>query len=63
MNLYDGEEKNAYQAIAYDRLDRETDVYVHADSLEDAKNRVSDSMSDYRWTDVSPLSRKKSDKA
>lgn len=61
VKLYDGDESNLYIGVAFDAKGRETDVKVKADSLVDAKGRVSASMADYRWVDVQGLSQKKSD--
>jgi len=57
VNLFAGDETATYVGVAFDRQGRETDVTVKADSLDEAKDRVSDSMADYNWTDVQGLKR------
>lgn len=58
VKLYAGDEVNVYEGVAFDKQGRETDLIVRADTLEQAKSRVSDSMADYNWTDVQSLSKR-----
>lgn len=60
VKLFTGNETNTYNGVAFDAQSRETDVEVKADSLEGAKNRISESMADYRWVDVQGVSRSRS---
>lgn len=63
VKLYSGSEKNTYTAVASDAKGRETDVEVKADTLKQAKDRISDSMSDYNWVDAQSVSQKMPDVA
>lgn len=59
VKLFTGNETRTYQGTAFDAKGRETDVVVKADSLTDAKGRVSDSMADYNWVDAQGIAQKK----
>lgn len=60
VNLYTGNESRVFTGVAEDAQGRETDVVIRADNLQQAKDRVSDSMADYRWTDARDISQKSS---
>lgn len=58
VKLYAGEESTIYETTGFDSLGRETDIFVEADSLSQANNRVRKSLKDYNMVEALPVSQK-----